>query len=478
MKNSMSIKKAALINAFAKYSTVIVNLISNAILARILTPSDYGIVAIISVFSSFFLVFADMGIGSAIIQNRDLTKMELNDIFTWTNYIGLFIMVTFSLFSYAIAAFYNNLIYVSLGFILSFSSYFTALSMVPNALLMREMKFSYVAIRNIFASILNFVCTLVLAINGFKAYAIVIGTVLNTLIIFILNYRGSKLKFVSHPRIASLKKIAGFSVYQFGYQFVNYFSRSLDNILAGKYLGDEALGYYDKSYKLMIYPINNFTAVINPVLHPILSTFQDNKKYIYDKYIKLVKLLAIVGGYCTIICFFLAEEIIRIIYGNMWIGAIMSFKILSLSIATQMVSSSAGAIYQSLGNTKLMFKSGITYMGTTVLSIIIGIKLGNINTLSLCVCVSLYIKFFIEFYFLINKCFGYSIFSFLKELIPESLSTFLSWLLLSIIWYYYPLNLSNLFQVIFIKLIITTLVFITFCYLTKCIKDLKAMSLS
>ena len=282
MSNPVSIKKAAIINASAKYSTVVVNLISNAILARILSPEDYGVVAIISVFATFFLVFADMGIGSAVIQNRSLSSEELNDIFSWTNYIGIAIVLAFTLFSFGIAFFYNDKIYISLGAILSLSSFFTALSMVPNALLMREKRFVYVAIRNILASIINFVCTLVLALNGYKAYSIVIGTVFNAAVLFIMNYIGSGLKLKLFPRLSSLKKIAGFSFFQFGYQFVNYFSRSLDNILTGKFLGNSALGYYDKSYKLMVYPINNFTAVINPVLHPILSDHQDDKNYIYQ----------------------------------------------------------------------------------------------------------------------------------------------------------------------------------------------------
>lgn len=418
MSDSMSLKKAALINASAKYSTVLVNLLSNAVLARILTPEDYGVVAIISVFATFFLVFADMGIGSAVIQNRDLTNEELDDIFSWTNYVGLSIVLVFSLFSFAIAYFYDNNIYISLGMILSLSSFFTALSMVPNALLMRKKKFVYVAIRNVLASIINFGCTLILALNGFKAYSIVAGTVVNAAVLFLFNYKGSHLKLKMFPRVSSFKKIAGFSMYQFCYQFVNYFSRSLDNILAGKFLGNAALGYYDKAYKLMIYPINNFTAVINPVLHPILSEYQNDKKYIYTKYIKLVKVLALVGCYCTLICYFNADEIIRIVYGDMWEGCVFSFKVLSLSIASQMVSSSAGSIYQSLGLTKVMFQSGMCYMVSTVVLIILGISRGNINSLAICVSVSLFVKFFVELYFLICKCFRFNLVKFLKEVFP------------------------------------------------------------
>ena len=84
----ISIKKAALINAVSKYSVVIFSIIFNAILARIVTPDQFGIVAVITVFTNFFGVLADMGIGTAVIQNKELTEYDINHIFTFTIYIG------------------------------------------------------------------------------------------------------------------------------------------------------------------------------------------------------------------------------------------------------------------------------------------------------------------------------------------------------------------------------------------------------
>ena len=86
----MSLKKATLLNAIAKYTTVVLQLIYTAILSRLLTPEDYGVVAIILVFIVFFQLFADMGLGTGVVQNKELTKKETNDIFSYMILLSFF----------------------------------------------------------------------------------------------------------------------------------------------------------------------------------------------------------------------------------------------------------------------------------------------------------------------------------------------------------------------------------------------------
>ena len=100
MREVTSIKTATLLNAAAKYTNVIFNLLATSILARILSPEDYGVVAVVTVFSTFFLLFADIGLGSGIIQNKDLNDDDISNIFSFTIYLGLALMVLFIPVSY------------------------------------------------------------------------------------------------------------------------------------------------------------------------------------------------------------------------------------------------------------------------------------------------------------------------------------------------------------------------------------------
>ena len=308
----LEIKKATIINFISKYSNIIVQLILNSILARILTPDDYGIVAVITVFISFFTLIAEMGIGPSIVQNRDLTDEDLSNIFIFTLIMAVVISLGFVIFSYPLSIFYKDRVYISLGSILAIGIFFNVLNIVPNALLRKNKQFKSLGIRTVIINTLCGFFTIILAINGAKYYSLVINTSLVGFLTFILNLYYSKMSIYYKFSFSSVRKIKEYSSYQFAFDFINYFSRNLDNLLVGKLMGQIMLGYYDKAYRLMLYPVQNLTHVITPVLHPILSDYQHNREVIYDQYIKIVKLLSLIGVFFSVFCYFSADEIINI----------------------------------------------------------------------------------------------------------------------------------------------------------------------
>jgi len=108
-----SIKKAVIINMVSKYSTVIIQLIINAILSRLLLPEEFGVVAVITVFINFFNILSDMGIGAAIIQNKELDDNDNQNIFSFTFYIGIALGIIFIFMSFIIAWIYEDKRYIS-----------------------------------------------------------------------------------------------------------------------------------------------------------------------------------------------------------------------------------------------------------------------------------------------------------------------------------------------------------------------------
>ncbi len=416
----MEIKKAALINAAGKYSKIFLSLIVNAVLARILSAEDYGVVAVITVFSTFFTTFSDMGFGPAIIQNKDLTENDVNNIYSFTVYISFALMALFAICAFPIAAFYGDKVYVTLGLMLSVSLLFNALNMVPNGILNRDKKFVSIAIRTVVVYVGSAIITIVLAFMGLRYYALAIQAILTALFTFVWNYTTTKPKFILHFEMGSIKKVLNYSGYQFAFNLVNYFSRNLDNLLTGKFMGSAELGYYNKAYTLMLYPVNNLTGVISPVLHPILSDYQKEIDVIYKKYMKIVRLLACIGLYVAPVCFLAAEELITILYGPNWGQSVVCFQLLAIAIIPQMINSSAGSIFQAIGNTKLLFTNSCINTCITVIAIIIGVFYGkNIQVLSLCVAIAYLFHFASAFTMLIKIGFKYKITGFLKELMPE-----------------------------------------------------------
>jgi len=313
---------------------------------------------------------------------------------------------------------------------------------------------------------INFLCgiiTIALALIGAKYYCLVINSVLVGLFTFAINYYKSDLKLQFKLSFGSIKKIKQFSSYQFLFNFINYFSRNLDNLLIGKFMGQVPLGYYDKSYKLMLYPVSNLTFVITPVLHPILSDYQNNKDIIYEKYIKVVKLLALLGAFISVYCFFSADEIIRIMFGNQWGASVASFKILSISICVQMVLSSSGTIFQATNETKKMFYAGILGAVANILMIIIGVLKGKIEYVAIGVVIAYIINFLTCYYLLVKKVFNRKLIEFFREF----KSTILILAICSFFMVIFKVNINNCLISAIYKFAICGIGYLISLYITK-----------
>ena len=257
--------------ALSRYSNIVISIVIGATLARLLTPKEFGIVAIISVFISFFNLLSNFGISPAIVQHKALTDDDVSSIFSFSIIFGLILSVIFFFAAPFIASFYNEPVLISLSRLMALAILFNSLQVVPNALNLKNLRFKQIGIISIVVHIISGIVAIILAYLGFSYYALVINSILSGLLISAAYYYLAPVKPSFLIRLSSLQKIAQSSTYQFLFQFINYFAGNTDNLLIGKYFSASALGFYDKAYKLMLMPVQNLTFVITPVLHPVLS---------------------------------------------------------------------------------------------------------------------------------------------------------------------------------------------------------------
>lgn len=359
--------------ALAKYSGIFISLLISSVLARLLPPKAFGVIAVATVFIVFFSIFSDMGLSSAIIQKRNLTEKDYNNLFSFTAYSGIILGILFFLCSSLIAKFYGDPQLNNICRLLSLNILFATWNIVPNGLLLRDKEFKFIGIRTLGVQIILGVISIVAAYMGAGVYALLINPVLGSFLIFILNYYKQPVGFIIKPKVESIKKVASYSIYTFGFSLINYFTRNLDKLFVGKVFGLIPLGYYEKSYRLMMLPVQNLSQVITPVLHPVLADFQDNLNDQIAKYLKLVRLLAIIGMPVSAFLFFSADQLVLIIFGKQWVPSIPVFKILSLSVGLQIVASTSGAIYQAMNRTKVMFYLGMANTAINVMGLLFGV---------------------------------------------------------------------------------------------------------
>lgn len=371
MSLKKDLAKGTLYLAIAKYSGIIVSLGVTAVLSRILTPEDYGVVAIAFVFITFFNILSDIGIGPAIIQNKELTKEDINNIFSYTVYSGIILGIIFYFCSGLIAKFYAENQLIDICKLLCISIIFYCINIVPTNLLYKEKRFKYASYSSLIVQIILGGISILAAYGNFGLYSLLISPILSPLFLFLIYNHHTRLSFRSNCKFSSLKKILSFSVYQFLFNLVNYFSRNADKLLLGKYVGLAPLGQYEKSYRLMMLPLQNITFVITPVMHPIFSEFQNNLYILGSKYCKVINTLAYLAFPLSALLYYIAEPLIILFFGNQWHEAVLPFQILSFSVGIQIITSTTGSIFQASNSTKQLFYTGLIVALIMIISFII-----------------------------------------------------------------------------------------------------------
>ena len=442
--------------ALAKYSGIIVSLVVAGVLARLISPDDFGIMAVATVIIAFFNLFTDVGLSPAIIQHKDLTTENLSDLFSFTIWTGIGLSLLFAAASWPIAAYYDRDILRILCQLLAINLFFASATIVPNALFYRNKEFKFIALRSFVIQLIAGAAAVTAALCGAELYALVIGPILSGILIFIISIR----HYPQHLRLTLgrnvLRQIFSYSAYQFLFNIICYFSRNLDKLLIGKYMGMSSLGYYEKSYRLMMLPLQNITQVITPVMHPIFSDYQNDLERLASGYERIVRFLAFIGLPLSVLLYFTASEVTLIIFGDQWMPSIPIFQILTLSVGIQIILSSSGSIFQAAGDTKSLFICGLFSSALNVTGILLGIFwFGTLEAVAICITITFTVNF-IQCYWMMYRI---TLHRSLRHLTIQLVSPFIvSILLIAVL---YPLNLLTREGNIFMTLIVKSIIF--FC---------------
>lgn len=444
--------------AVSKYSVLGFTLIVSAILARLLTPDEFGLVAMITVVIGFFNLLANLGIGPAVVSKQDLHQGDLRSIFTITLVLGLLLTFICILTSFFISTYYGREELSLITRILSVSIFFNAIKIVPKALMSKRLEFKKLASIAFFSSVVSGVIAVILALLDFGYFALVYQSVLFSIISFFYVYKNSPILFTSNVTKTSIQKIINFSLNQTGFTVINYFTRNQDNLVISKVLGLEQLGYYDKAYRLMLLPLSNLTHVITPVLMPTLAA-QSSLQSATLNYTKVFKVLSYVGFPLSVFLYLSAAEIITIVFGDQWGESILIFKYLSLSVGVQLLLSSTGAVFQALDKTHDLFKIGILGFMMSLGALLVLYISGLLSLINIAIAISTFYTLFtlVIVIFLHRKMLPLNI-KYLRGIFLVVCFMCAS-LYFSVDWLSPELSNSNIYLVFFLKLF---LLFVTY----------------
>ncbi len=385
--------------AIAKYSGMAMTILISAILSRLLTPENYGVVALATVMLTLFNLFADIGIGPAVIQNKTLTADDMNSINTFNSYQGLVLGLAFFFCAPYIAEYYGNPEVKLVCQVMSFNILMGCVNAVPSNILYRQQRFKLITIISLCSQFIGGIISITMAYHGCGPVSLVLPQVIMSIPTMFIYRHITKVHFVWHIDWSPLKRILSFSVFQFLANMVGYLSRNVDSMLVGKYMGMKQLGYYNKSYNLQLMPLQYVSGILIPVMLPVFSNYQNDIEYIQRKYSQILRFFAFVGVPLCAILYFCADELILLFFGDQWGQSVPCFKILAISVPFQIMGCSSGSIFQATGHTKAMFWNSFIGAAFTLGAYAIGVIVyGSIEALAWGYTAAMVITTFICFY--------------------------------------------------------------------------------
>ena len=425
----------------SKYAGIVISLGITAILARNITPLAFGTVTVASVIMAFLDVFSELGIGPAIVQFKELSKRDLSSLFMIVGLIGFLLALCLFMLTPLISHFYDDSTLIPAIRLLCICVLFNSFNVVPNGLMLKAKRFRTIAMRTLFFQVLCGCVAVWGALHGWEIYALIITPIITSIGVFVVNYINYPLSFSFNISIIPLQKIWKFSIFQFLFSVVNYFSRNLDKLIIGKSFSMAQLGYYDKSYRLMQLPLQNISYILGPVLHPILSSLQNDKHALALKNLKLTEILSNISFPIGIMMFFTSGEIIRIIFGPNWAPAIPIFSVLALSLPLQIIHSTYGSIFLAAGKTKHLFVCGILNTCITVSAFIVAaFVVHTIVSMAWAWTISLIINFIVTYAIMYRITLHYSFRRYLVLYIPQIINTVITGI---IAWWIFSIRVPH-----------------------------------
>jgi len=313
--------------------TAALQILFGVVLARILGPAAFGLMALGNVVLTFSNYFVRMGMGPAIVQSKDLSDEDVNFAFTFSIVIGLAVSILLAVSSSLIASLF---IKPELGPILraaGISLFFTAVSSTLMALLQRQMEFKKVVMIETAGFVLGSgVVSVGMALLGYGVWSLVIGLIVNRFVQLVLALaalgRAVRLRFA----LAAHRRLVWFSSYYSMNSLLEYGSANLDTVTVGRLFSSEAVGLYTRAYYLANMPVQLLVSSLTRVMYPVFSRLQSNRAHMVRAQLEL---LSIVGALSMAICLGMipaADKIVLVMLGSQWLGSVLVLRLLLIAV--------------------------------------------------------------------------------------------------------------------------------------------------
>ena len=354
----------------------ILQMISTVVLARLLTPADFGLVAMVTAITGFVALFTDAGLSHATVQRQEITHDQVSTLF-WINVaLGVLLMFVTATLAPAVAWFYSEPRLTGITLAVAGMFILSGLTVQHDALLKRQMRYRPLAIRNIVASAAGVLVAIVMAWQGAGYWALLALPATMSLVQMLLSWCMVNWRPGLPRRSAEVRSMLIFGGNLMGSNAIAHISRNADNVLIGWFWGPGPLGLYSRAYSLLMLPLHQFNAPIAAVAMPAFSRIQDDPERYARYYLRTINMIMWMSAPLIGFLFVGAEPVIVLTLGDQWRDSAVVFQILAVSALTQPLYNSIGWLFVSRGRTDRLLKLGLFILAAVVCSFVIGLPFG------------------------------------------------------------------------------------------------------
>ena len=410
-------KNGILWGVVERFSLQGIQFIIGVVLARLLSPSDYGLIGMLSIFLALSQSMVDCGFTNALIQKKNRTDVDYSTVFYFNLVIGLFLYIVSFFCSPLISAFFNKPILCSLFRVVAITIFLNSLLVVQKAILTIKIDFKTQAFISAVSSVISGIIGITLAYNDYGVWSLAIQSVFNCIIQVILYWIMTKW----YPKILfskeSFKELFSFGSKLLASGLIHTFYQKLASVLLGKFYSASSLGFFTRAEHLASLPLNNVTLVLQKTTFPILSKIQDDEDRLLQVYKKYLRISSLILFFLVFLLVANARPLVLFLLTDKWETTILPFQLLCIAFMYDHLFSINLNLLQVKGRSDLFLKLEIYKKILSISFIVIGLYVYGV--IGLCIAKIIYsqIALGINTYYT-GKYFNYTYWKQLKDFGP------------------------------------------------------------
>lgn len=403
--------------AIQKYSMMFIQFISGIILARLLTPHDYGCIGMLMIFMTISESFIDGGFGAALIQKKRPTQEDYSTIFFWNLGMAVVLYTLLYLSAPLIATFYKMPLLCDVLRVFGIILFIYAFNIVQRNQLQKKLNFKILSIVTITTSVISLLTTIILAYNGFGVWALVTQYILTTLIPALFFWFYIKWRPMMVFSRKSFQELFGFGLYMFLTNLLNQFGQQVQGLLIGRFYNPNTMGLYSKANATERLASSSIAQVMTQVTYPLYAEVQDDKKRLAG----IIKQLTITLSFLTFPLIFIlllcAKPLFIILYSERWLDSVPYFQVLCIAGLAYCLQSVNYQSISAIGKSKALFVGTFIKRAMGIAFVVTGLLVAGMKGLLVGMVVNTWFSYAVNIG-MVSKYIGYKWWRQLLDIMP------------------------------------------------------------